>query len=86
MFEVDDGKRKLGRCILRYDSERPFLGSSGPNWVSNFGLPEHGFFWSDFPQVFSFVPFQFNPASLLSPSYHATLSYSLWVQGSLCLL
>lgn len=35
---------------------RPFLGSSGSNWVSNFSPPEHGFFLSDFSWVF-FFPF-----------------------------
>lgn len=49
MFEVNDGKRKVGCQIPWSDSECPFLGSSGSNWVSNFTLPEHGFFLSDSP-------------------------------------
>lgn len=32
MFEVNDGKRKVGCQIPWSDSEWPFLGSSGSNW------------------------------------------------------
>lgn len=47
-------KEKWAAGSLVLTQEWPFLGSSGCNWLSNFSLPEHGFFLSDFPQVFFF--------------------------------
>lgn len=45
MFEVDDGKGKVGSLDPLV---WPSLGASGSNWVSNFSPSEYGLSFSDF--------------------------------------
>lgn len=79
MFEVNDGIKTVGCWITPSDSEQPFLGCSGSNWISNCSPPEHGFLVS----LSSSLPRNLLDLTLLLPSDKLS-GYALvflWAQG-----